>query len=84
MTGVLHRILLFDFKRDSSDTSGFVTVRSIYNLTDGIAGAAGGTAKVGAWPGGQAPLLFCVSKYSKTVRIEYSSGYVTSIQMQNV
>ena len=74
----------FDFKRDSSDTSGFVTVRSIYNLTDGIASATGGTAKVGAWPGGQAPLLFCVSKYSKTVRIEYSSGYVTSIQMQNV
>ena len=75
----------FDVKRDSSDTSGFVTVRSNYDLTSTI-GAATGTA-VGArvWPGtNNIPLLFCVSKYSKVVRIEYSSGYVTSIQMQNV
>ena len=70
--------------RDSSDTSGFVTIRSMYELSSGIASAAGGAAKTGVWPGGQAPLLFCVSKYSNVVCIEYSSGYVTSIQMQNV
>ena len=52
---------IFDFMRDSSDTSGFVTIRSMYELSSGIASAAGGTAKAGVWPGGQAPLLFCVS-----------------------
>ena len=75
----------FDFMRDSSDTSGFVTIRSNYDLTSTISGATGSAVGARAWPGtNNTPLLFCVSKYSKVVRIEYSSGYVTSIQMQNV
>ena len=44
----------FDFMRDSSDTSGFVTVRSAYNL-DGYP-----TTKT--WPENLVPYLFCCSK----------------------
>ena len=68
----------YDFLRDSSDTSGFVTIRSTYTMSRNNAGAL-----ATGWPGGEAPYLFCVSKYSKIVKIEYNSGYVTSIQIQN-
>lgn len=62
----------FDFMRDSSDTSGFVTVRSEYTHNS-----------PNLWPENTTPNLFCISKYSKLVKIEYASGYVTSIQIQN-
>jgi hypothetical protein len=66
----------FDFMRDSSDTSGFVTVRSIYDFSGyGVPNLT--------WSGGVAPYLFCCSKYSKIIKISYNSGYVTDIQMQN-
>ena len=68
----------YDFLRDSSDTSGFVTIRSTYTMSRNNAGAL-----ATGWPGGEAPHLFCISKYSKIVKIEYNSGYVTSIQIQN-
>ena len=64
----------FDFLRDSSDTSSYVTIRSKFTRSPG--------ATVD-WPGNVAPYLFCVSKYSRLVKIEYNSGYVTSIQIQN-
>ena len=70
----------FDFMRDSSDTSGYVTIRSKYNM--GVNGASPAVQALG-WPENKVPYLFCVSKYSKIVRIEYNSGYVTSIQIQN-
>ena len=67
---------VFDFMRDSSDTSGFVTVRSNYDM--------GNYTTTNTWPnGGQVPYLFCCSKYSKIIKISYNSGYVTDIQMQN-
>ena len=66
---------VFDFMRDSSDTSGFVTVRSNYDM--------GNYPTTNTWPAGQFPYLFCCSKYSKIIKISYNSGYVTDIQMQN-
>ena len=73
--GVLLRISYL-FMRDSSDTSGFVTVRSNYDM--------GNYPATNTWPnGGQVPYLFCCSKYSKIIKISYNSGYVTDIQMQN-
>jgi len=65
---------LFDFMRDASDTSGFVTVRSSYDLAQ---------YATNNWPANIVPLLFCCSKYTKQVAITYNSGYVTNIQMQN-
>ena len=65
---------LFDFMRDASDTSGFVTVRSMYDLAQ---------YATNNWPANIVPLLFCCSKYTKQVAITYNSGYVTNIQMQN-
>ena len=51
---------VFDFMRDSSDTSGFVTVRSNYDM--------GNYPATNTWPnGGQVPYLFCCSKYSKII-----------------
>ena len=64
----------FDFMRDSSDTSGFVTIISNYELSN---------YTTGTWPGGITPNLFCVSKYTSQIRISYNSGYVTEVQMQN-
>lgn len=64
----------FDFMRDASDTSGFVTVRSNYDLS---------VYATGTWPLNGTPYLFCCSRYSKQIRISYNSGYVTDIQMQN-
>ena len=69
----------FSFLRDSSDTSGYVTVRSKYTKSENAGGTKVATVD---WPNGL-PYLFCVSKYSKIVKIEYNSGYVTSIQIQN-
>jgi hypothetical protein len=71
-------VFCFDFMRDSSDTSGFVTVRSNYVL-NGYAGQVNGNI----WAGNVTPLLFCVSKYSRIVQITYNSGYVTDIKIQN-
>jgi hypothetical protein len=68
----------FDFMRDSSDTSGFVTVRSNYTL-----GGYPGQVKQEQWSCVNNPLLFCVSKYSRVVQITYNSGYVTDIKIQN-
>jgi len=83
MTGVLHRILLL-ILCVIPPTQVDLSIRSNYDLTSTIGNATGTAVGARAWPGGQSPLLFCVSKYTKVVRIEYSSGYVTSIQMQNV
>ena len=69
----------FDFMRDSTDTSGFVTVRS--NFTFGAGQTGNPTAT--NWAGGVLPALFVVSKYCKSVSISYSGGYVTGIEMQN-
>jgi len=69
----------FDFMRDSSDTSGFVTIRSNYiTKPDGI-----GAGTLVKWAGNQTPLLFCVSRYTRQVQITYNSGYVTDIKIQN-
>ncbi|MFO0000597.1 MAG: hypothetical protein ACK559_05670, partial [bacterium] len=59
---------------DSSDTSGFVTIISNYELSN---------YTTGTWPAGVTPNLFCVSKYTSQIRISYNSGYVTEVQMQN-
>lgn len=72
----------FDFMRDASDTSGFVTVNSNYDFSGYVQAPPLATATT--WPnGGQVPYLFCCSKFTKQIRISYNSGYVTDIQMQN-
>jgi hypothetical protein len=71
----------FDFARDATDTSGFVTVMSMYDFSGYALGLANNAT---TWPnGGQLPNLFCCSRYVKQVRITYNSGYVTDVQIQN-
>lgn len=73
----------FDFARDATDTSGFVTVMSMYDFS-GYAQNPPLAAQAVTWPnGGQLPNLFCCSRFVKQVKITYNSGYVTDVQIQN-